>query len=106
MRHSGTFDPGIAPTAPPGAPPGLYREPTFRAGFARLGKFGLSFEAWLYHPQLSDLVDLMRAYPDQKVVLNHFGGPLGVDSYEGSVPRSLPAGATACANWQSSQPCM
>ena len=83
IRHSGTYDAGIAPTAPPGAPPGLYREPGFKAGFARLARFGLTFEAWLYHPQLSDLFDLMRSFPDQKVVLNHFGGPLGVGPYEG-----------------------
>jgi L-fuconolactonase len=37
----------------------------------------------LYHPQLGDLLDLMRAFPEQKVVLNHFGGPLGVGPYEG-----------------------
>jgi len=83
IRHSGTYDPGIAPTAPPGAPPGVYLDPAFRSGFARLERLGLTFEAWLYHPQLGDLVDLLRAYPGQKVVLNHFGGPLGVGPYEG-----------------------
>ncbi|MBS0642208.1 MAG: amidohydrolase family protein [Acetobacteraceae bacterium] len=83
IRHSGTYDAAIQPTAPPGAPPGLYRDPVFRAGFARLAQFNLSFEAWLYHPQLDDLTDLLRAHPDQKVVLNHFGGPLGVGPYEG-----------------------
>jgi len=83
IRHSGTYDPGIAPTAPPGAPPGLYRDPAFRTGFARLHRLGLTFEAWLYHPQLWDLLDLLRAFPDQKVVLNHVGGPLGVGSYAG-----------------------
>ncbi|PPQ32395.1 amidohydrolase family protein [Rhodopila globiformis] len=83
IRHSATHDPGIAPTAPPGAPPGLYRDPAFRAGFARLQRQGLTFEAWLYHPQLADLRDLLRAFPEQKVVLNHAGGPLGVGPYEG-----------------------
>lgn len=82
IRHSGTYDAAIAPTAPPGAPPGLYRDAAFRAGFARLAPLGLTFEAWLYHPQLDDLVDLLRAFPDQKVVLNHLGGPLGVGPYE------------------------
>ncbi len=43
----------------------------------------MTFEAWLYHPQLGDLLNLLRAFPDQKVVLNHFGGPLGVGPYEG-----------------------
>jgi L-fuconolactonase len=83
IRHSGTYDPGIAPTAPPGAPPGLYKDPAFQSGFGRLHALGLTFEAWLYHPQLGDLLDLLRAYPDQKVVLNHFGGPLGVGPYQG-----------------------
>jgi len=81
IRHSGTYDAGIAPTVPPGAPPGLYRDPAFRSGFARLQRFGLTFEAWLYHPQLADLLDLLRAFPEQKVVLNHLGGPLGVGRY-------------------------
>jgi predicted TIM-barrel fold metal-dependent hydrolase len=83
IRHSGTYDAAIAPTAPPGARPGLYRSPAFRAGFARLRGLGMTFEAWLYHPQLGDLLDLLRAFPDQKVVLNHLGGPLGVGPYEG-----------------------
>jgi len=83
IRHNGTFDAGIAPTAPPGAPSGLYRDAGFRAGFARLHRLGMTFEAWLYHPQLGDLLDLLRAYPEQKVVLNHLGGPLGVGPYEG-----------------------
>ncbi len=83
IRHNGTYDPGIAPTAPPGAPPGLYRDPAFRAGFARLKDMGMTFEAWLYHPQLGDLLDLLRAFPEHKVVLNHFGGPLGVGPYQG-----------------------
>lgn len=81
IRHNGTYDAGIEPTAPPGAPPGLYRDPAFRAGFGRLAQLGMTFEAWLYHPQLLDLVDLLRAHPDQKVVLNHCGGPLGVGPY-------------------------
>ena len=82
IRHSATHDPAIAPTAPPGAPPGLFRDAAFQAGVARTGKLGLTFEAWCYHPQLGDLADLLRACPDQKIVLNHLGGPLGVGPYE------------------------
>jgi predicted TIM-barrel fold metal-dependent hydrolase len=81
IRHSATYDAGIAPTAPPGAPPGLYRDPAFRSGFARLQRFGLTFEAWLYHPQLADLLDLLRAFPEQNVVFNLVGGPLGEGPY-------------------------
>jgi L-fuconolactonase len=82
IRHSATYDAGIAPTAPPGAPPGLLSDPGFRAGVARTGALGLTFEAWCYHPQLAELADLLRACPGQKVVLNHLGGPLGVGPYE------------------------
>ena len=73
----------VAPTVPPGAPPGLYRDAAFRRGFSRLAAHGLTFEAWLYHPQLPDLIDLLAAHPEQKVVLNHLGGPLGVGPYDG-----------------------
>ncbi len=83
IRHSGTFDPGIAPTAPPGAPEGLYRDATFQRGVSRLAKYDMTFEAWLYHPQLGDLADLLRTCTTQKIVLDHFGGPLGVGHYEG-----------------------
>src|SRR5687767_5565821 len=64
-------------------PPGLYLDSTFRRGFAELGKRGLMFDAWLYHPQLSELADLARAFPDTTIVLDHFGGPLGIGPYAG-----------------------
>jgi L-fuconolactonase len=63
-------------------PPHLYRDhAAFREGFAVLGRMGLVFDAWLYHPQLDDLVDLARAFPEQPIVLDHVGGPLGLGWY-------------------------
>ena len=62
---------------------GLMADPTFRKGFARLGARGLSYDAWLYHTQIDQLVDLARAFPDTPIVLNHVGGPLGVGPYRG-----------------------
>ena len=63
-------------------PPHLYRDHAgFREGFAVLGRLGLSFDAWCYHTQLMDVVDLARTFPDQPIVLNHVGGPLGVECY-------------------------
>ena len=38
---------------------------------------------WLYHPQIPELTDLARAFPETSIVLDHFGGPLGVGPYEG-----------------------
>jgi predicted TIM-barrel fold metal-dependent hydrolase len=63
-------------------PPHLYRDHAkFREGFAVLGRMGLTFDAWLYHPQLPDLIDLACAFPDQPIVLDHVGGPLGLGWY-------------------------
>ena len=64
-------------------PAGLLGDKTFRAGFAELGKRALSFDAWLYHPQIPELTALARAFPDQPIVLDHFGGPLGIGPYAG-----------------------
>jgi len=55
----------------------------FRAGFRALGELGLSFDAWLYHPQIPELTELARANPDVPIVLDHIGGPLGIGPYEG-----------------------
>ena len=63
--------------------PHIYGDSRFRAGFARLAAFDLSFEAWLYHPQIADVTDLADAFPDQRMVLNHFAGPLGIGPYAG-----------------------
>ena len=62
---------------------GLYLRDDFRAGFKRLASMGLSFDAWLLEPQLADLIDLARAFPETTVVLDHVGTPLGRASYEG-----------------------
>ena len=42
---------------------GLLGDPTFRAGAAKLASMGHSFDAWLFHPQLDELVAFARACP-------------------------------------------
>jgi len=64
-------------------PSGLLRDPRVRAGFARLGPLGLSFDAWMYHTQLDDLIDLARAFPETRIVLDHVGGAIGLGPYTG-----------------------
>lgn len=66
-----------------GRPPGLLRDPRVREGFAQLAPLGLSFDAFMYHPQLGDLVDLARAFPQTPIVLNHVGGPIGLGRFQG-----------------------
>ena len=64
-------------------PAGLLLDKRVREGFARLAPLGLSFDAWMYHRQLSELVDLARAFPETRIVLDHVGGPIGLGRYAG-----------------------
>ena len=59
-------------------PKGLYLNDTFRESFEEIDKRGLSFEAWCYHTQLDELADLAKRFSNTKIILNHFGGPLGI----------------------------
>ena len=61
----------------------LLSDSQFRRGFTELGARGLTFDAWMYHPQIHELTDLARTFPDQPIVFDHFGGPLGIGSYSG-----------------------
>jgi L-fuconolactonase len=84
IRHSASYDADsqvLGPLARVGA--GLYAQKDFRAGYAQLGKFKLSFDAWLLEPQLPELIDLARAFPDTPVILDHVGTPLGIAGYQG-----------------------
>jgi len=85
IRQSASHDDDPAVLGPLAGrvPAGLYRDAKFREGFALLHKLGLSFDAWLLEPQLSDLIDLARAFPDTTIVLDHVGTPLGVGRYAG-----------------------
>lgn len=62
-------------------PRGLLLDARFREGFALLARYGLSFDAWLYHPQLGELLDLARAFPEQPIVIDHLGGLLRFQPY-------------------------
>jgi predicted TIM-barrel fold metal-dependent hydrolase len=66
-----------------GRPQGLLLDGKVREGFAQLAPLGLSFDAFMFHPQLADLVDLARAFPQTPIVLNHVGGPIGLGRYKG-----------------------
>jgi predicted TIM-barrel fold metal-dependent hydrolase len=84
IRHIVAWDAaGRAIQNRPMPTPHLYADETFRTGFAQLARYGMSFEAWCYHPQIKELTDLARAFPETTIILNHFGGPLGVGPYAG-----------------------
>ena len=71
-------------------PPHRLLDPKFREGFAELGKLGLTFDSWHFHPQLPDLVDLARAFPGTTIILDHVGGVLGVGPYAGRSAEIMP----------------
>ena len=60
---------------------GMLLEAKFKEGFSRLAPLGLSFDAWFFHPQIPDLTALARAFPETSIILDHFGGPLGIGYY-------------------------
>jgi L-fuconolactonase len=83
IRHSVTWDAtGTLPKARTNPPKGQMYDATWRSGFARLAALNMTFEAWLYHPQLSELADLARAFPQTTIILNHVGGPVGIGPYQ------------------------
>ncbi len=90
IRHAGAWDADADVLGPPfHAPQGLYASDAFRAGFAVFGDYGLTFDAWVLEPQLGDVLDLARAFPDQTMILDHCGTPLGIASYRGTLPETF-----------------
>jgi L-fuconolactonase len=63
---------------------GVFFRDDFRAGYRQLAKRQLTFEAWCYHRQIPDVTALARTFPEITIILNHFGGPLGVGRYAGT----------------------
>jgi predicted TIM-barrel fold metal-dependent hydrolase len=84
VRHSAAWDASpVIGNSQTAHGPHLLMDSDFRAGLRRLTKLGLSLDAWVFHPQLADLVDLARAFPDTTIVVGHVGGPLGYGPYAG-----------------------
>jgi predicted TIM-barrel fold metal-dependent hydrolase len=91
IRHSASYDADpnvLGPLARTGA--GLYASAAFRAGYERLRDFGLSFDSWILEPQIDELADLARAFPETPVILDHVGTPLGLASYQGRLEERFP----------------
>ncbi|GGG16549.1 amidohydrolase [Rhodococcoides trifolii] len=70
--------------------PGMYLGESFRRGFAHLAPLGLTFDAFVLAPQLPDIVDLARTFPDTSIVLDHLGHPLGIGRHTGRMEEERP----------------
>jgi predicted TIM-barrel fold metal-dependent hydrolase len=84
VRHSAAWDASdVIGNSAVADGPHVYQRPDFRAGLAVLTRLGLSLDAWVFHPQLADVVDLARAFPDTTIILGHVGRVLGYGPYTG-----------------------
>ena len=83
IRYSLAWDASPDITSAGARTHGLLSDAKFREGFACLQRYGLSFDALLYHPQLTELVDLANTFPEVTIILNHIGRPLGTGPYAG-----------------------
>ena len=45
---------------------------------------GLTYDVWLYHPQLGELAGVLDAVPHLNCVVNHLGGPVPDEPTEAS----------------------
>ena len=83
IRNGATWhaDPSLRISAR-GSGEGLYCDREFARRVCRRWRRSASaFEAWMFHTQLGDLVDLARAFPQTTIVLNHIGGALAIGPY-------------------------
>ncbi len=58
--------------------PHLYCNKKFLKGFEELAKANLSFDAWVYSTQISDVAHLAKTFPETPIVLDHLGTPAGI----------------------------
>ena len=84
IRHSVTWDshPEVENTAAHRMQAQLAND-QFRAGARVLARMGLTFEGWMYFPQLPELAEFARAIPNLQIILNHIGGLIRTGPYAG-----------------------
>ncbi|UKD57078.1 amidohydrolase family protein [Amycolatopsis sp. FU40] len=73
-------DPRIVSSPYQAEPDRLLRK-EFRDGVRVLGRRGLSLDVWAYHTQLGQVLALARECPETTIIVDHFGGPLGIGPY-------------------------
>ena len=44
----------------------------------------------MFHPQIPELTDLAKAFPNTAIIFDHFGGPLSIGPYAGNREEIFP----------------
>ena len=57
---------------------GVLESQEFLRGFAAIAERGMTFDAWVYAGQLSQVARLASEYPETTIVLDHYGTPVGL----------------------------
>jgi predicted TIM-barrel fold metal-dependent hydrolase len=83
VRGSGNYDADPIIGNGKGATPDMFRSAAYAAGMKKLVALGLSFDAWVFHPQIDEVTTLARKFPEANIILGHLGGILGYGRYAG-----------------------
>ncbi|MGI9624584.1 MAG: amidohydrolase family protein, partial [Acidimicrobiales bacterium] len=101
VRHTTGWDPSDEIVQGHGNPyEGIMGSDEFRSGLQEVAAAGLTFESWLFHPQLPELAAMAADIPELTVVIGHLGAPLGVGPYrehQTEVVGEWQASMAACA---------
>lgn len=99
IRHASAWDagPGVRGSHT-GAPPEMLGTAKFREGFAELQKAGLSYDSYLFHPQIHELTALAAAFPETMIISDHVGTPLGIGPYSGKQDEVFPVWQAAVSD--------
>lgn len=76
------------------------RDAAWQRGFEALGQRGLSFDAWMYHPQLANFEEVVRAHPETRVILDHLGTPIGYGGPFAGYGQTQAARQEIAAKWR------
>ncbi len=56
-------------------PDGFLLRPDFQRGISALAKYDYAYDILVYHHQLSSVLELVKAFPDQQFIIDHCGKP-------------------------------
>lgn len=76
------------------------RDAAWQRGFDELGRRKLSFDAWMYQPQLRSFETVVAAHPSTRVILDHLGTPIGYGGPFGGYGRTKAERQEIAARWR------